>query len=103
MYIKIGVLLFVFVLTVSTADIIQADEKTPEELVQNAKDYVRSVSIHEIKKIVDAKEEIILLDVRDKDEFEKEHLPDAINISRGQLEFLVEDKIPDKGSRVVVY
>ncbi|HDL20951.1 MAG TPA: rhodanese-like domain-containing protein [Nitrospirae bacterium] len=46
---------------------------------------------------------IIILDVRDKEEFEKEHIKGAINISRGLLEFLVENKIPDKKARIVVY
>ncbi|HDH51488.1 MAG TPA: hypothetical protein ENH31_06070 [Nitrospirae bacterium] len=30
-------------------------------------------------------------------------MPGAINIPRGVLEFLVEDKIPDKKSKIIVY
>jgi len=53
--------------------------------------------------MIDTGKKLLILDVRDEDEFEKEHIPGAINISRGQLEFLVEDKIPDKDARIVVY
>ncbi len=76
---------------------------TPEQLIQEAKSQVKSVSIHDLKKMVDKGEDIIILDVRDKEEFEKGHIKGAINISRGTLEFLVQNKIPDKKSRIIVY
>ncbi len=100
---KLIILSLTVIFVLFSAIFIQAIDKTPEELVQEAKANVKAVSIHEVKQMIDAKEKIILLDVRDKEEFEKGHIPGAINISRGQLEFLVEDEIPDKDSIVVVY
>ena len=76
---------------------------TPEQLIQDAKSQVKSVSVHELKKMVDKREDIVILDVRDRQEFEKEHIKGAVNISRGTLEFLVQNKIPDKKSRIIVY
>ena len=70
-----------------------------------ARNQVSSVSIHDVKKIIDAEENVIILDVRDRDkeEYEKGHIPGAIHISRGLLEFMVADKIPDKNAKIVVY
>jgi rhodanese-related sulfurtransferase len=53
--------------------------------------------------MIDAKEKVIILDVRDKKEYEKEHIQGAIHISQGLLEFLVSEQIPDKKAKIVVY
>jgi phage shock protein E len=84
-------------------DSLQAADKTPEQLVDEARAQVTSVSIHDVKKMLDTGEAVILLDVRDRDEFGKSHLPGALHISRGLLEFMVTDKIPDKNVKIVVY
>jgi len=81
----------------------KAADKTPEQIVQEARAQVKEVPIQEVKKMMDSGEKIVLLDVRDKEEFEKEHIAGAINISRGMLEFLVQGKIPDKQTRIIVY
>ena len=38
-----------------------------------------------------------------KEEYENEHLPGAINMSRGRLDFHIHELIPDKTAKVVVY
>ena len=53
--------------------------------------------------MIDAKENVILLDVRDKQEFDEGRIPGAINISRGMLEFKVAMIIPDRNARIIVY
>ena len=53
--------------------------------------------------MIDNKKDIILLDVRDSEEFETGHIPGAINISRGSLDFKVHLIIPDKTKRIIVY
>jgi 3-mercaptopyruvate sulfurtransferase SseA len=103
MRVELRVILLVVILDLLCIKIAQATDRTPQQLVREARDQVKAVSIHDVKKMIDAREKLILLDVRDKEEFEKEHIPGAINISRGQLEFLVEDKIPDKDARIFVY
>jgi predicted sulfurtransferase len=77
--------------------------KTPQQLVEEARSEVKSVTIHDAKKMMDRKEDVIFLDVRDKGEFEKGHIPGAMHISRGLLEFMVDKKIPDKNTKIVVY
>jgi 3-mercaptopyruvate sulfurtransferase SseA len=81
----------------------KAADKTPEQIVQEARAQVKEVGLQEAKKMMDSGEKIVLLDVRDKEEYEKEHIAGAINISRGLLEFLVQGKLPDKQTRIIVY
>jgi len=95
-------LLTFFVFTLTLSNIAVAD-RTPQELVKEALSQVKSVSIHDVKEMVDNEEDVIILDVRDKDEFEKSHIPGAMHISRGLLEFMVEKRIPDKNAKIVVY
>jgi len=53
--------------------------------------------------MIDNREDIILLDVRDREEYETEHIPGAINISRGTLDFKVNLIIPDKNKKIIIY
>ncbi len=48
-------------------------------------DRIPTVYAEEVKRRITAKENFILLDVRSKEEFEKGHLPNAINIYVGEL------------------
>ncbi len=53
--------------------------------------------------MLDTKENVILLDVRDKNELEEGRIPGSINISRGMLEFKIAMVIPDKNAKIIVY
>lgn len=77
--------------------------KTPDQLVSEAKAVIREVSIHDVKRMVERREKVIILDVRDKEEYEEEHIPGAVNMSRGLLDFHIHELIPDKTAKVVVY
>jgi len=39
--------------------------------------------------------EAAAVDVREKDEWDEGHIPDAIHLSRGTIELEIEDKIKD--------
>lgn len=45
----------------------------------------------------------IALDIRDSEEYANGHIEGAINISRGKLEMLIEDKIPDLNTEILCY
>jgi rhodanese-related sulfurtransferase len=90
-------------ITIVAAHPAVAADKTPDQLVKEAKTVIKEVSIGDVKKMIDAKEAIIILDVTDKQEFEAGHLPGAMNISRGTLEFKSAMMLPDKKARIVVY
>jgi molybdopterin/thiamine biosynthesis adenylyltransferase/rhodanese-related sulfurtransferase len=46
---------------------------------------------------------VTFLDVREPDEYEQGAIPHAVHLPRGNLEFQVEGKLPDKSGPVVVY
>jgi rhodanese-related sulfurtransferase len=80
-----------------------AGDKTPDQFVKEARALIKEVTVSDVKNMIDSKENITILDVRDRNELEDGRLPGAINISRGMLEFKVETMIPDKNSKIVVY
>jgi rhodanese-related sulfurtransferase len=77
--------------------------RTSDQMVREAKASIREVSVGDVKKMIDAGEKIIILDVRDKDEFETGYIPGAINLSRGMLEFKINTLVPDKNASIIVY
>jgi sulfur-carrier protein adenylyltransferase/sulfurtransferase len=77
--------------------------RTSDQMVREAKASIREVSVGDVKKMIGARETIIILDVRDKDEFETGHIPGAINLSRGMLEFKINTLVPDKNASIIVY
>jgi rhodanese-related sulfurtransferase len=74
-----------------------------KEMVSKAKGAIKLVTAAEVKAVLDDnKEKAIILDVRDPGEFAGGHLPGAINISRGTLEFNIWNKIPDQNTKIYV-
>ena len=80
-----------------------AAAKGPMDFVNAAKAQITEVSAAQVKADLDAGKKFILLDVRSKEEFDAGHLPNAKNISRGLLEFLIGQPIPDKNSNIILY
>jgi sulfur-carrier protein adenylyltransferase/sulfurtransferase len=48
-------------------------------------------------------QEIVLVDVREKHEWDEGHLPGAVHVPRGYLELQIEEAVPDKSKSVVLY
>lgn len=78
-------------------------ENSTGKLVQEARNTTKQIPIAELKKALDADEDIILLDVRTPREYEAVHIPSAINVSRGLLEFSIWSVVPDKEEKIYVY
>ncbi len=74
-----------------------------KEMLASAKGAIKTVTPEAVKAAIDSKEKAIFLDVRDAGEFNAGHLPGAMNISRGTLEFNVFAKIPDQNAKIYVY
>jgi rhodanese-related sulfurtransferase len=45
----------------------------------------------------------VVIDVREKDEWDEERIPDAIHLSRGTLELEIEEKVPDPTTTVILH
>ena len=41
-------------------------------------------------------EDLLVLDVRDREEYEAGHIEGSLQISRGTLEFYIDDAVPDR-------
>lgn len=72
-------------------------------MVAKAKAEVKKATAAEVKAAIDKKEAVVILDVRDKEEFDAGRLPGAINVSRGKLEFRIAAAIPDLNAKIYVY
>lgn len=46
---------------------------------------------------------LVLVDVREKHEWDDGHIPGAIHVPRGFLELQIEEAVPDKSKKVVLY
>src|ERR1700724_233683 len=53
--------------------------------------------------LADQHEDIVLVDVREKLEWNEGHIPGAIHVPRGYLELQIEEAVPDKSKTVVLY
>jgi rhodanese-related sulfurtransferase len=93
------VLIVSLVLSVSIA---AAKDMTAEDMVSEAKGNICEVSVSEVKAILD-NGEYLFLDCREPKEYKMGHIPGAINIPRGLLEFKVGKQVPDKNTKIIMY
>ena len=45
----------------------------------------------------------VIVDVREKDEWDEEHIPDAIHMSRGTIELDIEEKVPNTNAMIICH
>jgi len=76
--------------------------KTPQELVAELGEDMRSMSTMELQMDIDFGEEYLIIDVRDDDEFAAGRIPGAINVNFGKLFFQATQFIEDKDTEFVV-
>jgi rhodanese-related sulfurtransferase len=79
-----------------------AQGMSAKDLVDEAQKSITTISVEEAKALFD-KGGVVFLDCREDKEFKSGHIPGAIHISRGLLEFQIDKKIPDKNATVVMY
>jgi len=102
MYKRMGSLMVVMLFLLLSAVGINADT-TPAQLVQGAKAAIHEVDVNEAKKMLDSDEKVIFLDIRDPAEYEREHIPGAIHMSRGLVDLHGNEILLDKNAKIVVY
>ena len=76
--------------------------KTVAQLIAEASREVAFMSLAEVRARLE-RQELVLLDVREKDAFDAGHLPGARHIPRGQLELRVDKELPDPTARILTY
>lgn len=73
------------------------------KIVDDAKQRVSETTVDEIKARLDRGDKFVLVDVREESEWQKDHLPGAIHMSKGVIERDVEQKVPDLNAEMVLY
>ncbi|NLB41538.1 MAG: rhodanese-like domain-containing protein [Clostridiales bacterium] len=69
---------------------------------REGKEY-QTINAEEAKVIIDTEENIVILDVRTKAEFDAGYIPNAMLIPDAKLKEEVEMKIPDKDTKILIY
>ena len=76
---------------------------TYSDLIADVRKSIRVVSLEEIKQRLEAKAPMVLLDVREKEEYRAGYIPGAVSVPRGFLEMQIEQKVTDKSAPIVAY
>ena len=107
---KLFVFMTVLALFLSTTGMAISQDKAADvvgpkvkAMVAEAKAAIKTVTPQAAKAALDSKEKAVFLDVRDPGEYAAGHLPGAINVSRGLLEFRVANSINDLNAKIYVY
>jgi phage shock protein E len=79
-----------------------AEHKGFQDLVADAKKKITEISPTDAASETKSSDAVIV-DVREKDEFDESHIPDAVHMSRGMLELEVEDKFPDRNMTIICH
>jgi len=77
--------------------------KTLKEMLADARGVVPEQGPAEVKKRIDAGEPLVLIDVRDPDEYRDGFIEPATNISRGFLEFRIGGAAAEPTTPIVLY
>jgi len=76
---------------------------TYSDLIADVRKSIATVSLEEIKRRLEARVPMVLVDVREKDEVRAGTIPGAISVPRGFLEMQIEQKVTDKSAPVVLF
>jgi sulfur-carrier protein adenylyltransferase/sulfurtransferase len=75
--------------------------QSSRDLLAAARAVVPEVSAEEVHKR--GRDGHVLLDVRERNEFEEGYIPGAVHLSKGFLEVQIEDRVPDRSTPITLY
>jgi phage shock protein E len=73
-----------------------------EKLVAEAKKSITEISPEDAAE-KSSNREAMIVDVRDRDEWDEGHIPGAIHLSRGTIELDIEEKVPDLNAMIICH
>lgn len=77
--------------------------KTLEQLVAEAQAQIGHTAAETLKTAIDNNEPVVILDVRDKELYDAEHLPGAISLPRAAIELEIDELVPDQDTHIVAH
>jgi rhodanese-related sulfurtransferase len=72
-------------------------------LVDEAKSRIRQIGVEDLRRMLAAGEQFLLVDVREESEFGSGHAEGAYHLSKGIIERDIETYVPDKSRKMVLY
>jgi phage shock protein E len=73
-----------------------------EKLVADAKKNIREISPQDAA-VKSQSGEAVIVDVREQEEWDEEHIPNATHLSRGTIELDIEEKVPDRNAMIICH
>lgn len=64
---------------------------------------MKNISASELQLKINENKEMVILDIRDKDDYESGHIKNAIMLSQSEVAHEIEDIAPDKDTTICVY
>ena len=79
-----------------------AEHTRYQKLVADTKKNIAEISPQDAAAKLESGEAVVV-DVRDKDEWNEGHIPGAIHMSRGTIEVDIEEKVPDTNAMIICH
>lgn len=73
------------------------------KFVQEAKKKIKETNVADVKRRREAGEKLILVDVREDNEWAKGHIPGAVHMGKGVIERDIEASVPDTLTKLILY
>ena len=73
-----------------------------QKLVAEAKNHITEISPQDAAAKLSSGDAVVV-DVREKDEWDEGHIRDAIHMSRGTIELDIEGKVPDTNAMIICH
>src|SRR5258708_14053591 len=80
-----------------------SESKGFQDLVADAKKNITEISPTDAAQKAKSSNDAVIVDVREKDEWDEEHISDAVHMSRGMVELEVEEKFPDRNMTIICH
>ena len=72
-------------------------------IVDDAKKRVRETTVDQIHARIKNGDKFVLVDVREDNEYAKDHLPRAIHLGKGVIERDIEQRVPNTSAEIILY
>jgi len=73
------------------------------KLVNESKKEVKETNVADVKRRMEAGEKLLLVDVREDNEWANGHIPGAIHLGKGIIERDIEQQVPDTSVKLILY
>jgi len=76
---------------------------TGRDLISSAQQTVPKMSNTDLNTQLTSGNQVVVLDVREREEWDGGHIPQGTHLARGRLEGRIEEMIPDKSTPIVTH